>query len=102
MIKDFYTTEFEVWRSQVKTDANGKFTERAKVLTTKGHLQQADAVVAQQLGLNFRTTFTLWCDVATNIKNSDEIRIGSNKYTVSGIQRNDIGDNQHLEVIINL
>ncbi len=102
MIQKFYTTEFKVYRDKWKTDEHGKYTEKSLIGTYNGHLQQATPELAQQLGLKYTNTFTLWCDVLTDIQESDDVLISSVKYTVSAIQKNLVGINQHLEVILQL
>lgn len=102
MIEKFYTTTFKVYRDEWKEDENGKYTERSLIGTYNGHLQQATPELAQQLGLKFTNTFTLWCGVLTDIQESDEVWVGSTKYAVSAIQKNLVGINQHLEVILQL
>lgn len=104
MIEDFYTTPFTVLRPTWSTDIEGGFSYSELVAGTSfsGHLQQASAALVQSLGMSLTKTFTVWCPISTNVVEGDVIEADSIRYTVRAIMRNAIGDNAHLELVVEL
>lgn len=100
-IDDFYNTTFTVFRNEWKIDEDdNRYSELEEVGDFVGHLQQATKEMVQHYGLNFQTAFTIWCDVATDIKLADVITNGDYKYSVKAIQTNNYGENTHLEILV--
>lgn len=103
MISDFFTTAYTITRPQWLTDEAGNpYSAAVEVETFSGHLQQARAELVANLGLSFTKTFLLWCPVTTDVKAGDSVTDGTNAYSVRAVQRNDIGENRHLELIVEL
>lgn len=100
-IKRFFTKTADVKRQQKQTDGSGnKYSDFGSVGTVDGHLQQARPEVAENLNLDFTETYTWWCDENADIQKSDTLTIDSEDYSVEAIQRNETGNNQHLEIIL--
>jgi hypothetical protein len=103
MIEKFFTTTFEVNRAVWKTDESlNQYSELSTVGTFLGHLQQASAFLAENLGLNMTKTFTIWCPVDTDVLEGDSIETYEAIYTVRAIQKNNTGVNTHLEIVVEL
>lgn len=103
MIEKFFTTTFEVNRAEWKTDeSSNQYSELVTIGTFLGHLQQASAQLAENLGLNMTKTFTIWCPVDTHVIEGDSIETYEAIYTVRAIQKNNTGVNQHLEIVVEL
>lgn len=100
-IKDFFTTEFTIFRSQWSKDNNGNsFSEESEIETFNGHLQQADINLIKNLGLSFTKSFSIWCPINTDVKEGDTIYSSDTTYSVKAIQTNNIGMNRYLELIV--
>lgn len=101
MIEKFFTKTFTVQRNEyVELDGVYASTED-EIGTFKGHLQQANPQIVQNLALNLSTTFTIWCPVGTDVKTGDRLESGGNSYAVRLIQDNSfVGSNTHLELVV--
>ncbi len=103
MISDFFTKTFTVKRASWLTDEyDNQYSEEVEVGSFLGHLQQANAQLAQTLGLNFTKTFTIWCPSDTDIREGDTVTSELISYSVRAIQVNNIGDNKHIELTVEL
>lgn len=108
MISDFYKTTFTVSRSVWTTDGSGNpISAEAEQGTFSGHIQQAQAgssaaALSEHLGLSFTKTYIIWCPVSTDVREGDTLSDGTNAYSVRGKQRNAVGTNQHLELVVEL
>ena len=101
MIDRFYTKTVTVKRQEKKTDDDGnKYSEFATAGSITGHLQQARPELAESLGMDLTKTFSLWCAVGADVEAGDTIIIDSVEYSVRAIQQNNIGENKHLELIL--
>lgn len=101
MINNFYNKSFLVLRDVWKTDEDeNEYTEQEEIGTVQGHLQQANQEMIERFGLNFQTSYSLWCDVNSDIKISDQLENEDYKFTVRAIQINDYGFNPHLEILL--
>lgn len=101
-IEDFYTTSFTNKRSVWTEDVNGPYSEEDTISTFKGHLQQARMELVQSLSLSFTKTFTIWCAIGTNVKAGDTLISGTNQYSVHAVMNNNVGDNKHIELLVEL
>lgn len=102
MISRFFTKTFTNYRQSWTTDMSG-FQSSSEVFvgTFAGHLQQANPEIIENLGLNFGTTYTIWCDEDTDVKLGDRITCSGDSYDVRLIQNNgNVGTNKHLELVI--
>ena len=97
MIEDFYTTTFTTLR-QVYTGNKSSLTDTG--VTFRGHLQQAQQEQILDLAESFVLTHTVWCDPDTDINVGDQITDGIDVFNVKAIQKNNYGDNPHLEVLL--
>ena len=70
--------------------------------TFVGHLQQRTPEDTEFIDLAYTKAWTIWCPVDTNIAEGDTIEWNGNVYSVRAIQKNATGNNQHLEVIVEL
>lgn len=103
MINDYYTTSFSTFRPVWTTDDDdNSFSEEQSVGTFNGQLQQANAELVASLGLSFTKAFTIWCDVATDVKEGDTLYSPTDKYSVRAVMKNNIGQNRHLEIVVQL
>lgn len=101
MISDFYDTTYTVKRSGWTTDGDGNpYSAETQQGTFVGHKQQADARLTQQLGLALTKTYSIWCDVATDVQEGDTISDDTTTYSVRAIRTHDYGTNQHLALIV--
>jgi hypothetical protein len=103
MIQDFFTTEFAVKRMTWLTDdEDNKYSSDTLIGTFLGHIQQANINLVQSLGLTFTKTYSVWCPVDTNVREGDKLETETETYSVRAVQKNNIGCNKHLELIIEL
>lgn len=103
MIQDFFTTSFTIKRAGWVSDGDGNLYSTESTNTTfYGHKQQATPELAQSLGLSFTKTFTVWCPVDTAVVEGDTIDDGTYVYSVRAVMQNNVGDNTHLELIVEL
>lgn len=101
MIADFFTTTFSVKRSVWTTDVDGNpYSTEAVQGTFDGHIQQARAELIENLGLTFTKAFSVWCALDTDVADGDTLVTDTATYSVRAIQRNAIGGNAHLELIV--
>ena len=95
-INRFFTTLFAVLRSQWSGESSSLISETSFF----GHLQQATSQLAESLHLAYTRTFTVWCDVNTDVQEGDLIRDGEYDYSVRAIRKLNYGGNQHLNLIV--
>lgn len=101
MIKDFFNTTYTIKRSVWTTDGNGNpYSTEATVSTFAGHIQQAAPEVAASLALTFTKTFSLWCQLGTNVREGDTITDGTTTYSVKAVMNYANGTNKHMELIV--
>lgn len=103
-ISKFFTKTFTVFRNVYTTDLNGfaSSTETSSG-TFSGHLQQISAEQALNLGMNFTTSFQIWCAKDTDVQVGDRLVHDEIFYSVRAIQDNGmVGINQHLQVFVEL
>ncbi|MHA1853384.1 MAG: hypothetical protein ACTSUF_07715 [Candidatus Heimdallarchaeaceae archaeon] len=97
MIERFYTTAFIVKRQVWSGDSSALVNQS----TFSGHIQQGVPDDYQQYeGLRFSKAFTIWCGPATDIKEGDRIEQGSTTYDVRFSKNRNVGNEGHLEVIV--
>lgn len=103
MIQDFYITPFTVKRASWTEDGEGnKQSAEITITTFSGHIQQANAELVQSLGLTLTKSFSVWCPLNTDVLEGDTLEASSGLYSVKAKQRNAVGDNKHLELIVQL
>lgn len=99
-ISRFYTTTVAVAR---KVWAGNSATE-SSVGNFKAHIQQATPEFAESIGQAWGETFTIWCAIGTDVNKGDTLTIASGDYagtySVSNVQTNATGANEHLELVI--
>jgi len=100
MIDNFYTKEGTIYRREYGEDNK---TTKTEVESFGCHLQDADPEVSETLGMRHTKAKEMWCDIDTDIKDEDEVEIGSNKYKVRGILNRDYSycsQNDHKKVYL--
>ena len=98
MINKFFTKTFT--KSRQSDYVDGK-SSKSDVGTFKGHIQQPDPTLIENLGLSFTNTFILWCAIDTDIEVGDSLIDADNMtYSIRSINKRDYGRNQHLEIFI--
>jgi hypothetical protein len=103
MISDFYTTEFSIKRAAWTEDGEGNpYSEEQVVVSFNGHIQQAQAELATNLGLSLTKAFMVWCPIGTNVKEGDILDTTEASYSVRAVQDFNNGDNKHMELIVEL
>lgn len=99
MIERLYNQSTAITRMALNVD--GESSSLTTVSTISCHIQQARPEFAQQIGQAWGKVFLLWCAVSADIKSGDTVTIASGDYvgtySVSNIQKNATGRNQHLE-----
>jgi hypothetical protein len=95
MISRLFTSTFSVERPEWSGDSAGL----AEVDSVNGHIQQARPELTQQLGLSMTKTYTIWFPVDADIQEGDTLTKGDESYSVRAVQKNEYGQNPHLEVI---
>lgn len=98
MISEFFDTEFAIERMEWESGLGG--ADLAATGSFFGQLQQASALLVRELGLTLSKSFAVWCAVGTDIQEGDQIVADDVRYTVRGVMKNDIGENKHLELIV--
>ena len=96
MIEKRFTTQFTMKR-MVWTGDSSSLVDSASF---KGHLQQTSVELAQNLGLSFTKSFSIWCSLNTDVKAGDELYNDEVQYTVKEIQELLIGGNKHKQLIV--
>lgn len=101
MIEKFFTKLFTVYRNEYIELGGVYSSSQVEVGTFKGHIQQANPQIVQNLALNLSTTFTVWCPVGTDVKMGDSIEAQGMTFAVRLIQDNSfVGANKHMELIV--
>lgn len=99
MIERFYTTSFTTKRLSYNVNDVGTYSSHT---TFDGHIQQARPELNEILKNQLVNVFIIWCDEATDVQVGDLVDDGTREYVVKEIQRNTVGDNQHLELIVSI
>jgi hypothetical protein len=94
MIERFYTNSASVQRLTYSGN-KGTYGVAATVM---GHLQQASPFVQAQTASMYTISHLFWCAIGSNIGVNDNVVISGATYSVKGIQTNNYGLNNHLEV----
>ena len=94
-IEKYFTKTFEVYR-QVLSNESSVEVEQSSFL---GHIQHTESDEANnQIGIAYTRAFTIWCPIDTNLMIGDRVQDEDGKeYNIKFIQKNDNGNNQHLE-----
>lgn len=101
MIKRFFKQTFTNSRGAYEADIDGnKKSSLSEVGSFSGHRQQASQDLVERFNLSFQTAFSIWCPVDTDVKIGDVVDEGGYRFTVRGIQENNYGRNQHLELAV--
>lgn len=97
MIQKWYTTTFTVKRQEWSHESSANVSKG----TFLGHIQQmSDESLQQFLGLRFSKAFKIYCAPATDVQEGDRIENGSINYDVKFVIDRNIGNEGHLEVIV--
>jgi len=103
MISDFFTTLYVVKRSAWSTDEEGNpYSGEVEVGSFMGHIQDAQAELVASLGLTLTKMFTIWCPVSSSVLAGDTLESIQGIYSVKAIRTFNIGDNKHLEIVVQL
>lgn len=96
MITGFYTTTFTVKR-MVYTGAKSALST---IGTFSGHIQQLAQEKVAELAGALKVSHSVWCAVDTDVNLGDQLTAGSDVYSVRAIQKNNVGNNTHLELLV--
>lgn len=96
MISRFFDTEFDVLR-QSRSGGKSEFAEHG---TVTGHLQQVDQEWAVRFAQGKSLTHRAWCAIGEDIVVGDALETGGSRYVVRGVQRNVVGSNKHLDLLL--
>jgi len=96
MIDRFFTTTVTVERQTY----TGNISTSAAAGTFLGHIQQISQEELAKLASGVTLTHRVWCALGTDVAIGDELTVDSWTYSVKAIQRNGIGANQHLDVLV--
>jgi len=100
-MKRFFTDTATISRNTVSTDEHGnKFTSLVEVGDITGKLRNLKPELAEQLRLNVTNSYTFWIDNTADVQRGDAVTIDSIDYKVHSMQKNDIGRNQHIKLIL--
>jgi len=96
-IEKFFTKIFTVKRQEWSGDSSSNISQG----TFNGHIQQGVAKAYQEdLGFRFTKAYTIWCPSDTDVQEGDRLEDGSDTYDVRFLINRGIGDNGHLELIV--
>jgi len=83
---------------------SGESSAEVSVGSFSGHIQQANAELAQQISEAWGKTFLVWCDKGTDVEAGDTLTITTGDhagtYSVKNVLQNVVGVNQHLELTV--
>lgn len=95
-IARFFTTTFIVTRMIWSGDSSGRVSQG----TFDGHVQHSgDEEMQNQLDIAFTKQYKIWCAVGTDVLRDDKLTADGFVYIVKFIKENQVGNNQHLELI---
>lgn len=97
MLSNFYDKTFTVNRMVWSVGSN-RGSSLSEVGTFQGYLQQASQELVERFAMNFQTSFSIWCDIGTDVKIGDTLEEGNSVYTVRAIQINNTGNHPHLQL----
>lgn len=101
MIGDFFKTLYVVKRASWLTDEeNNPYSGLGEVGQFMGHIQQAQAELIQGLGMSLTTAYAIWCPIDTSVLSGDILESVDGQYSVKAIQRYGVGNNQHLQLVV--
>jgi len=87
-----------VWSGMTSSETAG--------VTFKGHIQQARPETAESIGESWSKVFSIWCALGTDVTEGDKLTVAVGDYAavynVQQIQKNAIGSNPHLELVVTL
>ena len=87
-----------VWSGMTSSETAG--------ITFSGHVQQAAPQTAESIGETWSKVFSIWCALGTDVSEGDKLVIAvgnyAGTYNVQQIQKNAIGNNPHLELVVTL
>ncbi len=85
---------------------SGNASSESSIGSFSAHIQQASPELAESIGETWSQVFTAWCPIGTNVTEGDKIVVASGSYAatyyVKQIQKNAVGINQHLELVLTL
>ena len=64
------------------------------------HIQPASLEVIHFVDGAVFKTYTMWCAIGTDLLPNDRVVIGNDTYTVTGVDKWDMGTNPHVEAIL--
>ena len=87
-----------VWSGMTSSETAG--------VTFNGHVQQARPETAESIGESWSKVFSIWCALGTDVTEGDKLTVSSGNYAgtynVQQIQKNAVGENTHLELVVTL
>lgn len=99
-ISDHYVTSFTAKRMVWSVDGQGNDQSALEdIASFSGHIQQTGPELAQNMGLQFSKTFTIFCSTNTDVAEGDQLVSGGFTYTVKAKQEYLNGRNAHLELV---
>ena len=96
MIERLMNTSLTVSR----TEWTGDSGEMVETATFQGHVQQARAELAQQLGYAMTKAFIIWAPLNADVQEGDSITDGTDTFSVRGVQIHNYGSNPHKELTV--
>ena len=99
-ITRYFTKTFQVFR-QVWSNESSSEIEQSSFLE---HIQHTESDEAQnQVGIAYTRSFIIWCPIDTDLMIGDRVQDEDGKeYNIKFIQKNDNGNQQHLEASVEL
>lgn len=103
MINDYFTNYYVAFRNVWKLDSeqNG-YSDEEEISSFNGHTQQLSAEELKTLGMNFTTSFKIWCPIDTNVDAGDTLKGTTGQYSIKAMQKHNIGSNKHLVLYVQL
>lgn len=96
MISNFYTTTFTAKRMVYTGDKSAL----SSITGFNGHIQQLTQEKVAELAGALKVSHSVWCPVGTSVQLGDQITENGNTYAVRAIQKNNVGNNTHLELLV--
>lgn len=82
----------------------GNSSSESSIGSFSGHIQQAQPATAESIGETWSKVFSIWCALDTDVTEGDKLVVASGNYAatynVQQIQKNAIGSNTHLELVV--
>jgi len=84
----------------------GNSSSQGSAGSFSGHIQQARPETAESIGEEWSKVFSIWCALGTDVTEGDKLVVAAgdyaSTYNVQQIQKNAVGINTHLELVVTL